>query len=62
MVTTFCDKSPYEKYENVKTSGKQSDVLFIDEGVPFITSYFIYVNRIAEEQINTYRACVPDIS
>ena len=26
------------------------------------TSYFIYFNRIAEKQINTYRACVPDIS
>ena len=26
------------------------------------TSYFIYFNRVAEKQINTYRACVPDIS
>ena len=40
-----------------KPGGSQAQPVFI-----LHTSYFIYFNRIAEKQINTYRACVPDIS
>ena len=57
---------PFSKSIQVKFFWKvvQKWVSWNNFGSYFIlhTSYFIYFNRIAEKQINTYRACVPDSS
>ena len=69
---TFVGVQRARASKNVKNLSQPADVLKIDllpnygpgtsKRYILHTSYFIYFNRIAEKQTNTYRACVPDSS